>query len=33
MLENEISILYTENLEDFRKFKDLIVIKDLREIE
>jgi len=33
MLENEISTIYTENLEDFRKFKDLIVVKNLREIE
>ena len=29
MLENEISIIYTENLEDFKKFKDLIKIKGL----
>ena len=29
MLENEISTIYTENLEDFKKFGDLIKIKSL----
>jgi len=33
MLENEISILYTENLKDFKKFTDVVVVKDLQEIE
>ncbi len=32
MLENRISILYTENLKDFKKFTDIIVIKDLQKI-
>jgi len=32
MLENEIAILYTENLEDFKKFTDVIVVKDLQKI-
>ena len=29
MLENEISTIFTENLEDFKKFEDLIKIKSL----
>ncbi len=33
MLENGISILYTENLKDFKKFTDVIVVKDLQGIE
>jgi len=33
MLENGISILYTENLKDFKKFTDVVVVKDLQEIE
>lgn len=33
MLENGISILYTENLKDFKKFTNVVVIKDLQEIE
>ena len=33
MLENGISILYTENLKDFEKFTDVVVVKDLQEIE
>jgi len=31
MLENEIPILYTENSKDFKKFKDLVIVKDLEE--
>jgi len=33
MLENGISILYTENLKDFKKFIDVVVVKDLQGIE
>ncbi len=33
MLENGISILYTENLKDFKKFTDVVVVKDLQGIE
>ena len=32
MLENEIPIIYTENLKDFKKFESLIVVKSLQEI-
>ena len=31
MLENEISVLYTENTEDFKKFKDLVIVRSLSE--
>ena len=29
MLENEISTIYTENIKDFKKFGDLIIIRSL----
>ena len=32
MLENEISILYTENVKDFKKFNQLITIKNVKEL-
>lgn len=33
VLENEIPILYTENLKDFKKLTDVVAVKGLQEIE